>query len=418
MKVSFYLHNQTDTTGRKAIYCSYSHDSETFRFPVKYDNEGGVIRFNPEAWIKNSKDLEVLIKARKASKKDNPFRVKREHPLAPVINIRLNSIEEEIYGLCNELLLNSKVPFCFEIKTRWQERNKKIDIWAVWDLFIEHKKRTAGKTTVYNFEVFEADLSKFEEIHPIRLNRLDDKFLLNYRDYLSNRGNSLATIQKKVQYFKTFLFWALRNEYTQNDKFKHWRIDKQKAITDYLRTEEIERIRNLNLPEPLHTARNILLFSCFTGMRKGEIESLTPLSERNGVLIFQTGKVKGGIVKPRSVKLNDLSLPLWNEIKKERVVISAYTTDLIKKVGELAGINELSPTTKGKKVEKYKTLSVTTGRRTFITLSHQFGIPENFIAIIAGHARRSMTAHYDKTEIQKTFEYLEKWPEYYYQSIA
>ena len=416
MKVNFYLHNVLDTAGRAALYIRYSHDSKDFRAPIKYPNQGGIIRIKPRFWIKSYNYLQAEIKSRKASKKDMPFRVKVDHPLAKAINRRLDEIEQEIYSICNDLLVYGKTPFVNEVKERYKSQNKKADIWSIWGRFMDQKKQTSKERTIINFESFGKELRRFEQVNKIDPNKLDSDFLLKFRHFLSDNGNAVSSIAVKIQRFKTFLYWAHDHEFIHSNKFKRWKIENQKAIHSALTPHEIRQITNLDPPKRLVFAKDVLLFSCFTGLRRGEIESLTEGNEIKGILTFETGKTKGKAKVLRSVKINALSLPIWQRLKRNPIYISPTDVSNMKKVAKLAQINEMVDS-RGEKIPKWKDVSPNTGRRTFITLSYQFGIPENFISLIVGHKGKGMTAHYDKTQINKSFIFMDKWAESYFSAI-
>ena len=251
--------------------------------------------------------------------------------------------------------------------------------------FIEQKKNLKPKTKK-DLESIIKILKGYEDDKNVSLYliSINSEFKISFQDWSEKKGYSKATLKRHFAVIKTVCFHFEK----QGEKISHYvkyltqDIATQSKKQIFLTIDEIDTISNLKLEDQhLDNARDWLVLSFYIGQRHSDFNSLTKknIYPDNTIRLTQDKtdvKVKivitpeeqaiidkhnGGFPKP-------LSVALYNQ--------------RIKKVSELAGLNEIITTTgnKGKtngnksgevKKPKYELVSSHIGRRSFVT--HFYG---------------------------------------------
>ena len=96
-------------------------------------------------------------------------------------------------------------------------------------------------------------------------------------------------------FLKWFLNWAIEKGHTTNIIYKSFKPKLKTAETQviYLNTEELDRIRNFNIPNTknyLERIRDVFLFSCYTSLRYSDVFELKRSNIKDGTLELVTKK--------------------------------------------------------------------------------------------------------------------------------
>lgn len=290
--------------------------------------------------------------------------------------------------------------------------------------------------TCKKFKSVENHLKDFDK--DLAFDKLDESKLLEYVDYLREKGMRNSTIGKQLGILKWFLRWAFKKEYTTNNAFNLFR-PKLKTISKkviFLNWAELTKLREYKIPKTkqyLERVRDVFLFQCYTSLRYSDVFNLRR-SDINGDRIeVTTVKTDDSLV----IELNDYSraiLAKYNDFhfandKALPVITNQKMNVFLKELAELAGLDEPvreSYYVGGERIDevtpKYALLGTHAGRRTFICNSLAMGIPAQTVMKWTGHSdysamrpyidvadtdRQSAMTAWDKKEDSDTSKLLE-----------
>lgn len=285
-----------------------------------------------------------------------------------------------------------------------------------YDKFMDYKKKIGdwSPSTVIRYDNIKNILQDFEAKRKYKLtfNSITPKFHAEFTDFCMNdRGHINNTYSRNIGLFKTFMFWALKNDYTYKDDFKNF--EKKKVVVTNqlaLTLDDLQKLMKHDFEiNRLERVRDVFVFSCVTGMRFGELRLI---SEENVIdSEIHLKEEKDAEKEQRRIPLNDISrfllrkydyqLPLianqkYNKYIKEVFVAAGYNWD-VEKV-----------TVKGKdnvrKTMVFKDrISSHTARRTFITMMKRKGVSDKLIASITGHKdMKTLNQYYQVDDIAKS----------------
>ncbi|WP_052308875.1 site-specific integrase [Runella slithyformis] len=197
----------------------------------------------------------------------------------------------------------------------------------------------------------------------------------------------------------------------------------------FLTVEDLEKWRNVELDTSLAKVRDSFLFSCYTGLRYGDLRNLT------NVQIVKKGSYHViELVPEKSRSLNRIpkriEIPLMmgaleilerysGSLTSLPIISNQKMNKYLKQVGELAGITEKCQVieyTKGFPIiryrPKYELITVHVARHTFATLSLIKGVPIAIIQKVLGHSDLKTTMRYAKiVDEYKNAVILDAWKE-------
>lgn len=320
---------------------------------------------------------------------------------------------------------------------------RKENIYGVFDIFtVESGEKNAWtEATFEKMNALRVDLYTFnpnlafsditESILSAWVKYLrDDKQLKKPRKKKGERkeydkedlvGLKNSTIEKKLDYLRWFLKWAELKGYNVNAAYKTFRptLKKTQKKVIFLTKEEIERVRNLQIPQNqahLEQTRDVFLFCCFSGLRHSDVYNLRRNDIKEDSLEVTTIKTADSIV----IELNKVTREIIDKYKEFSfpenkalpVVKNQPMNRDLKDLCRLAGINEKIRITtyKGNQrfdevKEKWELVGTHTGRKTFIVSCLSLGIPPNIVMKWTGHSDyKSMQPYIDIVDSIKASE--------------
>jgi integrase len=223
---------------------------------------------------------------------------------------------------------------------------------------------------------------------------------------------SQNTIQREFVNIKTFCKHARYLGLETHPQLDSLRIDRQKVEKIYLTYEDLTKIENISkrqLTENLDNAKDWLVISCHTGQRVSDFMRFTDdhIRTENGKYLLEFTQKKTG--KNMTIALHPKVIEILNKRngKFPYPISNQKYNDLIKKVCELAEINELTEGSKLVETEtdskvyrkksgiykKYELVTSHIGRRSFAT--NFYGeIPTSFLIYMTGHSTEAMFLTY------------------------
>ncbi len=354
-------------------------------------------------------------------------------------NERLGLLEKIFHDIEKESI-SSKVRYSVkEVESRFKEKMMEMEevtllkssveyrseFFRYYDQFIEQSKATKAKKTISSYITCKNGLMEFESFsnYTITFSSINSRFYEQFFSYLIVTRKFLNnTIGNRVKNLKVFLNYAMRNGLTDIIyNFKDFKTLTEDVDIITLTEQELFKIYQCeNLSKSQDVARDYLCFECFTGLRFSDIGRLKHENIKDGFMVLKTKKTKDNLFVPINVfakeiinkykgKFTDSLLPppyanqVINRLIKEVAEI-AKIDDIIM-VEKFSGSNRLTITN-----PKYSFISTHTGRRTFITLSHEKGMQVEMIMKITGIKKWDTLKKYLKvSEKSKLIKMNEFW---------
>ena len=335
------------------------------------------------------------------------------------INNQLNKIENHVLKAFNSV--NTET-----INKEWlqtqidnyynpiKETNIPTNLIDYIDFYIDYRKHEITETNKSKCRVIKNKLIKYETFigKKILTKNINDNFKNEFVNYQKERMYSQNTIQREFVTIKTFCKHARYLGIETHSQLDALRIDRQKVDKIYLTLEDLTKIENISknqLTDNLDNAKDWLIISCYSGQRISDFMRFTDKQIR-----IEDGKHLLEFTQMKTSKLTTIPIhPKILEILKKRNGKFPYKisdqkyNDFIKKVCELAEINQPTKGSKMKETEEgsgiyrkqsgtYKKHELVTshiGRRSFAT--NFYGkIPTTYLIYITGHSTESMFLNY------------------------
>lgn len=227
------------------------------------------------------------------------------------------------------------------------------------------------------------------------------KHLSKLPDKENNKGLRNSTINKVISVTKSFVRWAIQNNYCSNNKFVTQRqlLKSSKRTVVYLEWPELMRVYNYDFSKNtrLGQARDVFCFCCFTSLRYSDVFNLRRSDIIGDSLHLTTIKTSTAIV----IELNKYSKAILEKYSKCEfpddkalpVISNQRMNDYIKEIGCICQINTPIKITSYKGTAridetfpKWELLSSHAGRRTFICNALILGIPRDIVMKWTGHS--------------------------------
>lgn len=238
-------------------------------------------------------------------------------------------------------------------------------------------------------------LQEFKE--EVLFSELNYDFLLDFERHLYAKGLGINTINKYFRHIRKFVNLAINKDLFDLNKypFRKFTAKSESTKREFLASEEIEAIENLQLPEDkkhLQKVVDMFLFSIYSGLRFGDITSLT----RNNIvvedgkewIVLKMQKTKEPLRIPIYLLFDGKCLDIINRhATDERKLIfddftNQYVNRCLKEIAEIAGIT--------------KSITFHTARHTQATYLLYKGVPVTTVQKLLGHKKLQTTQIYAK----------------------
>lgn len=299
---------------------------------------------------------------------------------------------------------------------------KKKKSFTLYDAFEEYIKEAEVKKTINSRRIYEITRDKIKAFdqdkrYLLTFDNLDSKFESKFTEYLMvDCGLVNNTIGRYMKTIKSFMHFATERGYSNNYKFKSFKVIKQDADIIYLTESELLAVYNLEgLSKSLSMVRDAFCLGCFTGLRFSDLSELRSANLKQNFIELKSKKTRDFLRIP----LNDYAKEILkkHEGNPPIMISNQKMNDYIKDIGMQAGIDSPVILTKyqgATKIEKsepkYKFLSSHSARRTFVTLSLEKGMRPEVVMSITGHKDYATFKKYIKlTENVKLAEMNNAW---------
>jgi integrase/recombinase XerD len=193
-----------------------------------------------------------------------------------------NLVIDQAIGKASSILANYQIsgelltPEIF--KAEYNDPGKYTDFyqWVYED--IEKRRGIITDSTITLHYSVLSTLRKFKR--RLKFSEVDHKMIQAWEKHLIiNEKNSVATVSKKLRTLKAYINRAKIEGRLKTDPFRNIKIRRTKGRLEYLSDNELKRLIGLYNREGLMSGhRRVLryfLFSCFTGLRLGDVKRLS-----------------------------------------------------------------------------------------------------------------------------------------------
>ncbi|MEN8819107.1 MAG: tyrosine-type recombinase/integrase [Polaribacter sp.] len=378
-------------------------------------------RYNGTDFVLGSKiniEIEKIYWSKQHKKKSKDIAITNKQT---EINNELNKIENYVLKSFNSVdtetinkeWLQTQIEFYYNPPN---ENNEVPDELIKYiDFYIEYRKNETTKSTLKKIYVVKQLLIRLEASRKqiIFIKDINDIFKNEFVNYCKKELYAPGTIQRAFVWIKTFCKHAKFMGIKTHHQLEGLNIKRpEKTEKTYLTFKDLTKIENISkkeLTDSLDNAKDWLIISCYTGQRVSDFMRFTDeqiRTENNKPLLEFTQKKTG---KNMTIPLLPKVLEILNKRngKFPYPISDQKYNDLIKKVCELAEINELTKGSKLVKTEtdskvyrkksgiykKYELVTSHIGRRSFAT--NFYGeIPTSFLIYMTGHSTEAMFLNY------------------------
>lgn len=365
---------------------------------------------------------------------DNAQRVKRnnfneDEVSATDINKRLVEIETAVHSVFEQLEFQEIDPTPISVREELkrilsEEKSTRLTVVETYQILIDEREKELKETpatatwtlsTLKKHKTMKAHLAGFRV--GLYFEDLSVEMIEKFELHLIGKGLTNSYVTKSMVDIKTFLNWASAKGFNKNMAYKKYKNrykedakDKSVPNNYALTMEEINAIMAFPTKrKAIQRARDILIFSCFSGMRfnevmllrwsnivgNGDIVDMTPTKTRH--------RVKYGLLPEAQAILRKYpKAPDEEDPLVFPTISNQKYNDHLKEIGRLAGMTDdwiiekrVGREVSREIVKKYEVLSSHVGRRTFVTTCRNRGLRDEGIRSATGHTTTEMMDRYD-----------------------
>lgn len=262
--------------------------------------------------------------------------------------------------------------------------------------------------TLKNYKTTESYLKKFikkiYKVDDIQLKQLNYAFVIDFEQYLHKLPNlNNNGLMKHIERFKKLCKLDVKLEWLEKDPAINYQLHFDKVERDYLTEEELNTLETSILEKQTHKiARDIFVFSCYTGLAYCDVLALT---QENIVLGIDGNK---WLMTQREKTSTKVRVPLLDSalliIEKYKNYPKCIQTGKLLPVYSNQKMNQyIKEVTEKLKIKKHLTFHI--ARHTFattITLSN--GVPIETVSKLLGHTKITTTQIYARVIERKVIE--------------
>ncbi len=292
-----------------------------------------------------------------------------------------------------EIVTKKALKDCFNQEFKRVKRNN--DFESVFDEFIEYKSKLGDwcEGTKKRYQNILNLIRDFEAIHgKVQFSSITMKWYANFKHYCETiKKHNVNTFGRNIGLIKTFLRYALENQYTKNDTFKKFKIKREVTPQEVLTYDEIMQLYKFDFHHSkLERVRDVFVFGCLTGMRYSDFKRVSKSNIQNDSILLRETKDKS---KHLTIPLTSISKSILKKYDYRLPTISDQKfRDYLKEACKAVGFAQIVTSTKriGNEVielkqPRYERISTHTARRSFVTVMLNKGIPPKVVMSITGH---------------------------------
>ncbi len=340
------------------------------------------------------------------------------------INKRFEFLKQRMLEAYRDLQLSGKDISVPLLRKKLKELLKKGDasFFDLLILFIEEKNKEWTLTTYRKIKSFYNHMRNFRNKTGVEpdLATFDEKFYKELVNYFRHECKHLdSTIRKNLEVLLWFMNWAFKKGILRTNDFKKqldsYRILNNTSKEDLLLSfEELKALKSYSTSGKKEMlARDIFVFSCFTGLSCNEIRQLRPLDIEDDWIKVSSGRQTRSVPLTEETRiiiaryLQSDKLTVFPKIYPAK--INRYLKEMGKKTSLLREIKitrYIDGQISDASSQAYRFLTLSVARKTFIHLALQLGISPYLVAQTAGYkTMRAVDLQSKKTDQMKLTEF-------------
>lgn len=328
--------------------------------------------------------------------------VKSSYPSYKALNAFLNKERIE-YLSALDFLLSENRPFTAkEVAAKRKGESTGTDSSLVEWLrsYIDKNPDRLSSTTISYYQSLWKKLQSYA--HQLRFKDVNTKWLQHFERSLEDDGLARNTIHNRLKVLRKAVKEGIRQEIITKDPFVHFKLKTEATKREYLNQEEIQALQDLDVSQASYSlVRDIFIFSCYTGLRFGDICQLkpssiyletTPQGEEVMKLRFRMSKTGDLIALKLPKPAADIVAKLQNDSESESWLFPILSRDTYSSDAELkraisarnAYFNKVLKLL-ATQAEITKNVSMHVARHTFATLALTLGVRIEVLSKLLGH---------------------------------
>ena len=296
--------------------------------------------------------------------------------------------DKDILRLAEELRVKTE----YDIMTGGYVTSKNMNN-SFYDFFDKYlntfQRQSEKKNLVKHLKAFKSDLT-FADINA--------KFWAGFKGYLTQLDHAPYTIYNEFCTLKSLVNAALKLELIPKNGLLNVKEKKPATHREYLVLDELKLLEKTPCRKP--EVKNAFMFACYTGLRYGDLKSLTYANINNNQIELRQQKTQDFVYIP--ISEHSLKYISFEGKKPDDKVFGRLAKGTVHAVLRewitAAGIT--------------KKIIFHSSRHTFATLGLTYGIPIEVVSSLLGHTDIRTTQIYAKIISQKKQEAVKKLPEF------
>lgn len=322
----------------------------------------------------------------------NKQRFRSSHPNADDHNLILEDMIQRIHELRVKSRLGHLRISPDVIREFITESSLSMDFIAYMRWKVEQRKSEIAYNTLRHHRSTLNYLKRFKD--PFPFSQINNQSIFKWRNEMKAKGLSKNTIANKVKILKTYLNRAKEDGIIFDYPKRALTISEEKGRRTALSKNQLKRAMELyqfgELSEGASQTLRCFLFSCFTGLRYGDIASLNPDNIIDRYLIVTPQKTRKSTGKHIKIPLSNLAELLIDRNSDKplgKVLSNQKMNKNLKKIGTYIGIDNIT---------------YHMSRHTFATIYLELGGSVHTLKDLLGHSKLELTMVYahavDKTK--------------------
>lgn len=288
----------------------------------------------------------------------------------------------------------SQIDFVDAVKEKKTPLQDNPKIPALVDDYLLQKNLSLGRERHY--QVLKGQLLKFKP--NARLADIGTRFLSEFEQYLRKKGNDVNTIATKMIMLKAIVHQCQADNLIKDDPTARYKVKKKRSRRQALTKKELLQLESVyqagSMPARLTAVLRYFLFSCYTGLRYGDIKTVKDVDIINELIMIDMHKTGEPIEIPLIQEAKAL-IDLQPDGRLFNVLTNEATNRYLKEISTYAGLR--------------KQLTFHVSRHTFATTGIALGIPLKVISAILGHTSIRTTEIYLHVYNDVKREEMKKW---------
>ena len=257
------------------------------------------------------------------------------------------------------------------------------------DCALDYLKKDADELAPLTVRTYYWNLKKIALFEPeLECDAVTSETVRNYKRYLETLHNKEATVVKALSVFRVFCNKMKADGVIHGDPFENVKVGRAYSRRGFLTLQELKRLYlnfmdlRMTLTRAEDDVMRVFLFSCFTGLRYGDLRTLDASEIFDWKIRKQMHKTGEAVYIPIPVQAR-LLLP--NPLMSGRVFHVVDNSTFNRTLRKAA-----------KKLGHYKHVHCHLARHTFATTCITIGIPLPATSKLLGHRNLDTTLIYAK----------------------